>query len=129
MSLVVINILKDCINIVHMFQPPLLINGHRFLNLCLMFYVQNLERFFLVIKFFHLDNCFVKNIKATDLKFSTNVHTNLLHATIEGHFKIYIHDILLASAVIPASRSRSGPFLWKLQIRFKILTVICGEWV
>ena len=40
--LLVINILKDFINIVHMFQPPLLLKGHRFLNLCLIFYVQNL---------------------------------------------------------------------------------------
>ena len=40
MWLVVINIFKDFINIVYMFQLPLLINGHRFLNLSLIFYIQ-----------------------------------------------------------------------------------------
>ena len=69
-----------------MFQPPLLINGHRFLNLCSIF-----SKSLTVspgIKFFHLE----KNIKATDFKLSTNVHKKLLYETIERHFMIYVYE-------------------------------------
>ena len=76
-----------------MFQPPLLINGHRFLNLCSIFTFKIFDGLFPELRFYHLENCFWnKNIKATDFKFSTNVHKKLLYATIERHFKIYVYE-------------------------------------
>ena len=45
------------------------------------------------ITFFQFRKLFMeKNMQATDLKFSTNVHKKLLYAAIERHFKIYVYE-------------------------------------
>ena len=75
----------------------------------------------------HLKFCVVCMVKSMSVVVNVmslmSVMSQLVKLCTLDVFALGRHDIL------PASRSRSGPFSWKSQIRFIILPEICGGWV